>query len=283
MTLAGSTSTLEGAHWLAQSWAESLALAFESLAGERVRVDCQPEPGPHATAGDDLCWGQSFSLFHEPSAWAHLPEPAWRALGTRALSAAGVEEAPDSEVRATCREMLSQAFSGTASALSQRAGKEVSCSTGKEGAGIPGDATRWQVLVSVGSEPLPTLSLVLGRSLLETVSAWAGSQPRQDVQPPEPASQTSSKTLDVLLDVELPVRVSFGRAMMPLQDVLKLTAGSVVELDRSIGDPVELIVNNCVVALGEVVVVEGNYGVKIENIASREKRLKTSRQSPDLS
>ncbi len=67
--------------------------------------------------------------------------------------------------------------------------------------------------------------------------------------------------------------MSFGRTKLALQEVLKLTAGSIVELNRSISDPVELIVNNCVVALGEVVVIEGNYGVRILRIASREKRL----------
>lgn len=95
----------------------------------------------------------------------------------------------------------------------------------------------------------------------------------------DPASALNSKTLDLLLDVELPVTVSFGRALLPLQDVLKLSAGSIVELNRTISEPVELIVNNCVIALGEVVVVEGNYGVRIRQIASRENRLSTSSDS----
>jgi flagellar motor switch protein FliN/FliY len=81
--------------------------------------------------------------------------------------------------------------------------------------------------------------------------------------------------MDVLLDVELPVSVSFGRAQLPLKEVLKLTTGSIVELNRAISEPVEVIVNNCVIARGEVVVVEGNYGVRIHEILSRDKRLRT--------
>ena len=84
-----------------------------------------------------------------------------------------------------------------------------------------------------------------------------------------------SKTLDLLLDVEMPVSVSFGRASVPLKDVLKLTSGSIVELNRGVSDPVELIVNNCVIARGEVVVVEGNYGVRIQQIISARERLRT--------
>jgi flagellar motor switch protein FliN len=76
------------------------------------------------------------------------------------------------------------------------------------------------------------------------------------------------------LDVELPVRVSFGRAQVPLKEVLKLTTGSIVELNRSVSEPVEIIVNNCVVARGEVVVVEGNFGVRIQEVVSRQDRLR---------
>ncbi len=85
----------------------------------------------------------------------------------------------------------------------------------------------------------------------------------------------ASQTFDLLLDVQLPVSISFGRAQVPLKDVLKLTVGSIVELNRTIGDPVEIIVNNCVIARGEVVVVEGNFGVRIQNVISRQERLRT--------
>jgi flagellar motor switch protein FliN/FliY len=83
--------------------------------------------------------------------------------------------------------------------------------------------------------------------------------------------------LDVLLDVELPVTVSFGSAQVTLADVLKLTNGSLVELNRTVNEPVQVIVNNCVIARGEVVVVEGNYGVRIREIASRQERLRSLR------
>jgi flagellar motor switch protein FliN/FliY len=62
---------------------------------------------------------------------------------------------------------------------------------------------------------------------------------------------------------------------MKLRDAVKLTTGSIVELNRRVTEPVEVIVNNCVIARGEVVVVEGNYGVRIQEIVSREERLRT--------
>ena len=82
-------------------------------------------------------------------------------------------------------------------------------------------------------------------------------------------------SIDLLLDVELPVSVSFGRAQLPLKEVIKLTTGSIVELNRTVSEPVEVIVNNCVIARGQVVVVEGNFGIRIEHVVSRQERLRT--------
>jgi flagellar motor switch protein FliN len=82
-------------------------------------------------------------------------------------------------------------------------------------------------------------------------------------------------SIDLLLDVELPVSVSFGRAQLMLKDVIKLTTGSIVELNRALSEPVEVIVNNWVIARGEVVVVEGNYGIRIKQVISRQERLRT--------
>ena len=98
------------------------------------------------------------------------------------------------------------------------------------------------------------------------------------------ASQVPSRSaqpggLDMLLEMDLPVCVSFGSAEVPLLDLLKLTIGSNIELDRPTGDPVDIVVNDRVIAQGEVVVVDGNYGVRIQRIASPNDRL----QSPEPS
>jgi len=68
---------------------------------------------------------------------------------------------------------------------------------------------------------------------------------------------------DLLMNVEIPVSVSLGRKEMRMKDLLGLTHGSIVELDQELGDDVEIRVNNCVIAKGEVVAVDGNYAVRI--------------------
>jgi flagellar motor switch protein FliN len=81
--------------------------------------------------------------------------------------------------------------------------------------------------------------------------------------------------IDMLLDVELPVSVSFGHSEMQLKDVLKLGAGSVIELDKSVNDPVTIIVNHKPIAKGEVVMVEGNYGVRVLEVESKADRIRS--------
>jgi flagellar motor switch protein FliN/FliY len=92
---------------------------------------------------------------------------------------------------------------------------------------------------------------------------------------PGPVPSSVPANIQVLYDVELPVAVSFGRAFLALKEVLKLTSGSIVELNRTVTETVDVIVNNCVIARGEVVVVEGNYGVRITEIVSRNERLQS--------
>jgi flagellar motor switch protein FliN len=61
--------------------------------------------------------------------------------------------------------------------------------------------------------------------------------------------------------------VELGRAEMPLKDILKLTKGSIIELDRLSGEPVDLFVNNKLIARGEVVVIDDNFGLRITQLA----------------
>jgi flagellar motor switch protein FliN len=84
-----------------------------------------------------------------------------------------------------------------------------------------------------------------------------------------------SRTLDVILDIDLPLIVRFGRTTMPLKALTALAPGSVVDLGRSPDEPVEVLVSNRVVAKGEVVIVAGNYGVRIRDVVSPAERARS--------
>ncbi len=74
------------------------------------------------------------------------------------------------------------------------------------------------------------------------------------------------KTLDIVLDVKVKVTVQLGSCQLPMRDVLELVAGSVIQLTQHASDPVGLYVNDKLVAYGEVVVVEDNFGIKITEL-----------------
>lgn len=82
-------------------------------------------------------------------------------------------------------------------------------------------------------------------------------------------------TLDLLLETEIPLTVRFGSARMVLQDVVRLSPGSVVELNRGLEEPIDLIVNGHLVARGEVVTVQGSYAVRITEIREHRSSVNT--------
>ena len=86
-------------------------------------------------------------------------------------------------------------------------------------------------------------------------------------------SSDEMRNIALIMDVKLPVRVRIGRKKMLLKDVLNMDIGSVIELNQLANDPLEILVDNNVIALGEVVIVDGNFGVQITSIGSKKERL----------
>ncbi len=79
-----------------------------------------------------------------------------------------------------------------------------------------------------------------------------------------PAAQEPN--LDLVLNVELNVTLRFGQRLLALREVLDLTTGSVVELDRQVDEPIELLLDGKVIARGEAVVIDGNYGLRVTEV-----------------
>jgi flagellar motor switch protein FliN len=93
--------------------------------------------------------------------------------------------------------------------------------------------------------------------------------------PPTPSSFSAG--IELLLDVELEAALRFGCKELPLGEILELGPGDVVQLDRNVADPVDLIVGDKIVARGEVVLVNGNFGLRVTEVASPRKRLESIR------
>ena len=90
---------------------------------------------------------------------------------------------------------------------------------------------------------------------------------------PVTTSAGNVNNIEMLMDVSIPVLVELGKTEMIMRDVLSLTPGAIIELDSLAGEPVRIAVRGKIIAYGEVVVVDENFGVKITKIASPKDRI----------
>lgn len=128
----------------------------------------------------------------------------------------------------------------------------------------------------VSSGKLP-LELQMSPELLASVS------PKAEVpdQPPIESAETTHALLahepnhDLLMGVQLNLTLRFGRRIMLLREILELNAGSVIELDREVQDPADLLLGDKIIARGQVVIVDGNYGLRITEVVDAGQRVAT--------
>ncbi|MGR8952977.1 MAG: flagellar motor switch protein FliN [Gammaproteobacteria bacterium] len=88
------------------------------------------------------------------------------------------------------------------------------------------------------------------------------------------ADTSGDLDLDVILDVPVTLSMEFGRTQISIRNLLKLNQGSIVELDRSVGEPLDILVNGTLVARGEVVVTNEKFGIRLTDVISLSERVK---------
>jgi flagellar motor switch protein FliN/FliY len=270
------------AQWLVGQWTTRFGEVLLTMGDLQPQIQVEQVEDSAIKPGL-LWWEQPFSCTPDGPIWAGAPEDAWSEIGKLVLAAAGVENGPSTEVQSTYIEVLRQSMSSLAQDIGQRISAQVSAGKGAET--TPRKIGRQVFNIEV---ELPNgsafLTMIVADDLCQSIVAaeTASAEPvrEQDLQlaPIHNDGTMTSRTFELLLDVELPVSVSFGRATLTLQEAIKLITGSLIELDRGLNDPVELLVNNCVIARGEVVVVDGNYGVRVTEIVSQKERLQQTRR-----
>ena len=104
---------------------------------------------------------------------------------------------------------------------------------------------------------------------------------KQEVQPapfedlhPDLSSHSGDVNLDVILDIPVTISMEVGSTRIPIRNLLQLNQGSVVELDRLAGEPLDVTVNGTLIAHGEVVVVNEKYGIRLTDVISPQERIK---------
>ncbi|HXA52046.1 MAG TPA: flagellar motor switch protein FliN [Candidatus Acidoferrum sp.] len=271
---------------LLDQWTTALIQVLESMTDQKAEVKWQA--GITLAADPEaLWWEQPFQISPDAIVWVAAPRPTWEHAGTVTLQAAGLETVELSEARSTWLEILGQSLGVMARSIGALMGREVTCSPGSERAPENSPENGAAISIRFPDKALPPLWLGFSPTLVSLVCNPPAAVAHDRDEEPErqeipttsaPPRRTSAPaTMDLILDVELPVSISFGKTELPMKDVLKLTTGSIVELNRGVNDPVEVMVNHCLIARGEVVVVEGNYGVRIQYIASRMDRMRSVR------
>ncbi len=233
---------------LLDQFASGLAQVIESMADQKPQIGWQS--GGEPAAGQDLLWWeQPFQIAPGMLLWAATPRPSWEYAGTLTLKAAGLETVETAEARNTWLEILGQALSGLARSIGGVVGREVACEAGTERAPEPlPDVTASISLRPSGKQGVRSdLSIGLSSEaeafILEPIrqGSLSGetSMATEEVRVPCARHRAAEMppTMELLLDVELPVSISFGKTEILMKDVLKLTTGSIVELNRGVNEP----------------------------------------------
>jgi flagellar motor switch protein FliN/FliY len=266
-------------------WADCLRRVLGQVAGFPVTVE--PESEEESAAAED-----------KPGVWAVFAaskslqgEMAILATEAGALPLAQIimSEPPDPATpfdqgrRDAYDEFLNQVVGHVATGLKSVAGGEVEIKPSGNDAPSWADAARAGIRIT-GEKFAPIrLGLVLTAELVGSI--W---QPQETNPPgvseanpteaPQPAAPTAqSSNLELLLDVALDATIRFGQKQMLLRDILDLHPGVAISLDRHLEEPVELLIGGRKVARGEVVIVDGNYGLRITEIVSPQQRIESLR------
>lgn len=246
---------IKGARTFAAAFAGSVSEAIARAAGTEWPLQLMEGAEPPALQGkllhfrltlDGSLRGDCFVEFHEPQ----VAEVAARILGHPPV---------EDEGRDALAGVLASATAGLGQALAADYGEVTFRLDPVSGLAFGG---MFVVPLAAPADPsgAPVLLYFDGR-LLASMCGASASGPAAAA-----AGQIDPANLKLVMGVELSVSLRFGQRQLPLREVLELSSGSVIELDRMVDEPVELLLDGKVIARGDAVIVDGNYGLRVTEI-----------------
>jgi flagellar motor switch protein FliN len=232
--------------------------ALAETGPEEIRVSWSLTPLPQDHAETWTWWSGGLSTHPGANFFIGAPEETWEKLGRGGSSG---------NTRDDASALISRCF---AKAVEEHLGKRAAVQDCGPSAAPSVEWTRIAIEMRYPAGEWPAAGCVLSPEFEEALKET------KKVQAGTPISSTASsptgrmKPSDMLMHVQVPVSVSFGATQILMKDLLNLTAGSVVELDQALHDNVEVRVNDRVIARGEVVAVDGHYGVRVLELVSGE-------------
>ena len=245
-----------------QTWADTLAAVLTELSGASSSCEVLPEAPAEKPGSQGGFWIRGAITGRAPGPFAiAIPHLAVQELLKANKTESGVE-GPDLAV--ALREIFSRVAAQLTATLALNHAVQAVSNTNP-----PDTADSQSYWLRLNASPVFLLELQLGADM---VAAFRPGMPAPGVSPPpipETVAQalaSSTDRLDVLRHVQLAVSMRFGGRRMLLKDILDLCAGSIVELDQQVQEPVDLLLDGRLIARGEVVVVDGNYGLRITEV-----------------
>jgi flagellar motor switch protein FliN/FliY len=249
----------QAARIFAGAFAQALAEALTQAASDPWKATVLDTPDLAKSVGQSIHFrltlsgglrGECFVEFNEPQ----VTELAASILG-RPISVFGAEH------QEALAKIVSSAMSDAGGSLSARYG-EIECKVQPVEGLAFGGMFVVPLSASGGSQSAMPILLYFDAQLLAALSA----QPNSKSGAESETAAIDLANLKLVMDVDLNVSLRFGQRQLPLREVLELASGSVIELDRQVDDPVELLLDGKVIARGEAVIVDGNYGLRVTEI-----------------
>jgi flagellar motor switch protein FliN len=259
-------------------WAAQAAQVIGQIAGAATPCSIQPEaPAEAAPMGEGDLWAlvASSGALRGEMRWRVPPAVALRLAQTFMGEPENAEAGLTADHKDALIELLRQVAGLVATAAKKRWGEiQLHVEMAVAAPSWPAAETFW---LEIGEAPGMTLEAGLSAALVAELRAEKTEERKEgkkesqnDIAPPEASAAPSALSgeapagvLDMLLDVQLAVTMRFGARRLRLREVLELTPGAVVELDRKVQEPVELLLDGRLIARGEVVVIDGNYGLRV--------------------
>jgi flagellar motor switch protein FliN len=245
----------QAARIFAGAFAESLAASLTHTAGLPWQIKVLERPDLSVQPGEAIHFRLTVEGALHGSFFVEFYELEVKELASK-IAASHLP--PFDEGGESLKRLISSATEGLASSLSAEYGL-FTCAVERVSGLAFGGMLVIPLVASQGEQPGMSVALYFDGHLLSAL------QPAQDTVGTRDPS-LDPLNLNIVMDVELNVSLRFGQRQLPLREVLELTSGSVVELDRLVDDPVELLLDGKVIARGEAVIVDGNYGLRVTEI-----------------
>jgi len=237
------------------AFTRTVSEALAETGPEEIRVNWSLTPLPQDDPETWTWWSSGLSTQPGANFFVGAPEETWEKLGRGGNSGNAREDASA---------LISRCF---AKSVEEHFGNRAAAQDAGASDAPSVDWTRIAIEIRYPAGEWPAACCVLSPEFEEALKG-AEKQSGAPISSPSSAAPGRMKPSDMLMHVQVPVSVSFGATQIRMKDLLNLTAGSVVELDQALHDNVEVRVNDRVIARGEVVAVDGHYGVRVLELVS---------------